>query len=157
MKTIFHLMAALAAGGSIFMSFIVAPVAFSRFPKELAGDITGSLFPAYFTMQIVCGVILLLILCAGRIPSNQWKKFALVLALTLVLCAGINLGVVTPQAREYRKDENRREEFRAAHRTSMILNLVAVLTAVGTVIVSPKLFVPVPGDGRKQGDEQSAS
>ncbi len=137
-RVIFVFFASLLAGSSIFMSFVVAPVAFRRFPKELAGDITGALFPAYFAVQIASSLLLIISLLPFFIRGHKSHITSVIFAGVILFSASLNLFAVLPQAREYRGNEKYREEFRREHSKSMILNLAAVLASAGIIVLIPR-------------------
>lgn len=129
---------ALAFGSAIFMTFVVAPMAFANFPRNIAGNITGMLFTPYFVILIVCAGFLLLAIFAGfGRPFSRKQMILALFAGVLLLTAAGNLFFVLPAAREARTDQARVAEFKTAHRTSMILNSFSLLSALGMTIFLP--------------------
>jgi|GEM_PF-792554 len=53
-------------GQMLFFITIFAPRVFKILPRELAGNLQGSIFPAYYTAGLVCGAIVLLSLLATQ-------------------------------------------------------------------------------------------
>jgi hypothetical protein len=53
-------------GEMLFFVTIFAPRVFKILPRELAGNLQGSIFPAYYTAGLVCGVVVLVSLVATQ-------------------------------------------------------------------------------------------
>ena len=131
-------------GEIVFFSFAVAPQLFGNLPVQQAGEVVGLVFPAYYGIGNLCGVVL--VACAlalrswSRPGGGLWAVAAGLAALALVasLYAGF---VVQPNASALRPQLHRpdtpaavQEEFDALHRRAVQLNggaLVAVLGLAG--------------------------
>ncbi len=133
-------LACLVTGSGLFMSFIVAPVVFSKFPKETAGEITGSLFPAYFAVQLLSPALILVILVLVLHKRILFQKMTLLFCFLLMFSGLVNYFYILPKAKAYRVDPLRKEEFRKVHGQSMILNLVAVISSLGMVCLIPNVL-----------------
>ena len=53
-------------GQMLFFITIYAPRVFKILPRELAGDLQGSIFPAYYTAGLICGAVVLLSVLATQ-------------------------------------------------------------------------------------------
>ncbi|MGD0290309.1 MAG: DUF4149 domain-containing protein [Candidatus Binataceae bacterium] len=133
-------------GGMIFFTAIIAPVVFKLLPIADAGKLVAALFPRYYIMGYIAGLICvaLSIYFVVEHPARLWwslSALALATALGLTIYAGM---IVRPQVDAVRtvvEDQNpdpaRRAEFDRLHHLSvmlnggvMLLNLSALLTTV---------------------------
>jgi uncharacterized membrane protein len=131
-------------GGMIFFTAIIAPVVFKVLPLADAGKFVAGVFPRYYILGYVAGlisVILAVYFTIERMPRMWWSfsAIALAVALGLTIYAG---AVVRPQVdavrsvvEEQNPEAARRAEFDRLHRLSvmlnggvMLLNLTALLT-----------------------------
>jgi len=76
-------------GGLWVSGLVFAPVLFSNFERELAGDIAGDLFTAMSKIGIVCGIPLLG-LSIYRARQTFWRdwKVGVIVAMLLILLVG---------------------------------------------------------------------
>jgi MFS family permease len=132
-------------GGMVFFSFFTAPAIFSRLPTSEAGKVVSAIFPRYYILGYVAGIIgfiLALYFTAAHGPRGWWglATVALALAVALTFYAG---GVVRPKvdairtvAEEQNPDPARKAEFDRLHRLSVALNgtvmVLNVIALVGT-------------------------
>lgn len=130
-------------GGLVFFTFFVAPSVFKVLPRELAGALVADIFPKYWAMGYVAGVLSLASLLAvsfivKAFPAARILLLAFMTALTFY--SGL---VIAPEARavqeeiraatEPAKAAELREEFRAIHLRSYALNMAVM--AAGVVFV----------------------
>ena len=137
---------ALAAwlGETIFFGAVVAPALFSGLSSEQAGAAVALIFPAYYVVGYVCGVLLVVTALALRQRSRPgggiWLAAAIVAGISLAVCLYAGL-VVLPDADALRlrlHDPTApaavHEQFDAAHRLAVQLNgvvLAGTLTLAG--------------------------
>lgn len=130
-------------GGMVFFSFFTAPALFSRLPIAEAGKVVSTIFPRYYILGYVAGIIgfiLALYFTIARGPRGWWSlaTIAIAIAVGLTFYAG---AVVRPQvdairtvAEEQNPDPARKAEFDRLHRLSVTLNgAVMVLNLVALV------------------------
>lgn len=74
-------------GGTVFLSFIVAPAAFTVLPsRQLAGDLVGYLLPRLYILSYVCAVLFLGGLFAEqRLLGGSLRQLVVPVALVLVM------------------------------------------------------------------------
>ncbi|VAV84607.1 hypothetical protein MNBD_DELTA01-1817 [hydrothermal vent metagenome] len=139
-----HLLSVVIWVGSImFFSFCAAPAIFKVLEREKAGEVIGVIFPRYWLVGYVCGIVgvLSLILIAAYGGGFLPLRFILVL---LMMVLGFYSGlVVGRKAREIKSDikastddaekERLRGRFKKVHAKSAILNMVTL--AIGIVVV----------------------
>jgi uncharacterized membrane protein len=129
-------------GETVFLSLVVAPSIFASFPVEEAGRVMSALFPAYYRVGAVCGVVLVVAALAlwrwTAAGGGRWGLSAALAAIMLaaVLYAGL---AIQPRVRELRDQRHRPDapadveiEFDRLHRLSVQLN--GVVLAGGLVL-----------------------
>jgi hypothetical protein len=136
-------------GGMIFFTIFTAPAVFATLPVTDAGRVVSTIFPRYYLLGYVAGVISVMLAAYftfSRGPRLWWSlsALALAIALGLTLYAG---AVVRPRIDAVRSvntdptpDPARKAEFDQLHRLSvalnggtMILNLLALLSTAAAL------------------------
>lgn len=131
-------------GAVVFLSFVVAPTIFRTLPSATAGQVMGALFPSYYAVGAVAGVVALaatLVLWrSGRAGAPLVVLVALMLGTTAY--AG---GVVQPRAAVLRPmlhtpdpAEGVREEFDRLHRLAVGLNAGVLLLGLASIVVAAR-------------------
>ncbi|MGH7907973.1 MAG: DUF4149 domain-containing protein, partial [Candidatus Binataceae bacterium] len=132
-------------GGIVFFSAFVAPVIFTRLPIAQAGAVVSVVFPRYYILGYVTGVISFILafyFAAARGPRGWWTLATVVLAIALALTIYAG-AVVRPRvdairtvAEERNPDPARRAEFDHLHHLSVVLNgavlALDVIALIGT-------------------------
>ena len=144
-----HLLAlAVWLGETVFLSFVVAPTLFSTFPQE-AGRVMSALFPWYYRIGYVCGLILLV----SSFALWRWGAGGVrgpvtvgvtALMFAAVLYAGI---VIQPRVKTLRLEvhgpnptSTAKAEFDRLHRLSVQLNSVVLFGGLAiTALAAAKL------------------
>lgn len=131
---LYRLAIACWVGGTSLFTFVLAPILFKSYNRDMAGGIVGALFPAYFTWGLVCGVIAL----AGIFMSSAVKHKTIAVAVILVMLAitSVQAFVIEPKAAALKKsitsfettpqDDPLRVQFRKLHGVSAAGNLVVI-------------------------------
>ncbi len=122
-------------GGMMFFAFFVAPALFGNLQIADAGKVVSTIFPRYYVLSYVAGVITVIIaayFAIARTPRGSWTLAALTLAVALALMVYAG-AVVRPQvdairavAEETNPDPARKAEFDRLHRLSVQLNGAAM-------------------------------
>jgi hypothetical protein len=136
-------------GGMIFFSIFTAPVIFTALPIAEAGKVVAGIFPRYYLLGYVAGIIgalLALYMAIARGPRLWWllATLALVAALALTFYAGMvirpHIDSIRAVAEEQTPDPLRKAEFDRLHRLSvainggvMLLNLLALLSTAAAL------------------------
>ena len=121
-------------GSIIFFSFFVAPVVFKTLEREKAGELVGIIFPRYYMIGYVCGVLVfaVLLLTGPETAGLKWCAWGIMMLGTASAGLGVN-----PKAKilkEKLKDASEVEKpdlearFKMLHSLSVKLN-AAVLFA----------------------------
>jgi uncharacterized membrane protein len=138
MITLFVYLLALVCwlGGMIFFSALAAPGIFNTLPLADAGKVVAGIFPRYYILGYVAGIIGVILagyFAISRTPRLWWgfATMALAIALALTLYAG---AVIRPRvdqirtvAEETNPDPARKQEFQRLHRLAVSINGVVML------------------------------
>jgi len=123
-------------GSIIFFSFIAAPAIFKALPRETAGDVVGKIFPQYYKIGCLCGVLALatLLSISDASPPDNWRLVTLGLMTLLTFFSAFRVG---PKVRRLKADlrameegadrEEKQQQFSRLHGFSMILNMIVLL------------------------------
>lgn len=118
-------------GAIIFFSAFVAPAVFTQLPVAEAGKVVSAIFPRYYALGYVCGIVALVLalyFAVARGPRGWWSgaAAALALALALALYAGAlvrpKVNAIRTVTEEQNPDPARKAEFDRLHRLSVMLN-----------------------------------
>ena len=129
-------------GVMAFLSFVVAPAAFTALAAPQAGDLVGVIFPRYYGIGVGLGVAAFAAALFLRVRSQRPTGWTVaLLALVVAIAASAWAGaVVHPQARRLRTALQNpaaaagvRDEFDHAHRTAVALNGVAMIAALASL------------------------
>jgi hypothetical protein len=138
-------------GGMVFFSIVTAPIVFSVLPKSEAGKVVSGIFPRYYILGYVAGiigVIIALYFAIARSPRIWWScaTLALAAALALTFYAG---AVVRPQvdairtvAEEANPDAARKAEFDRLHHLSVALNGGVIVLNLLALLASAAALAP---------------
>ena len=121
-------------GSIFFFSFFVAPVVFKTLEREKAGELVGIIFPRYYMIGYVCGVLVLvtLLLTGPETVGLKWCAWGIMMLGTASAGLGVNPRAKT--LKEKLKDASETEKpdlearFKTLHSLSVKLN-AAVLFA----------------------------
>jgi len=137
-------LAALAVwlGSIVFFSFFVAPTVFRTLPTDEAGRVVGTIFPNYYRLGYICGLLLLLtslVLWRGASTAAAgWVATSALAAVMLLLTLYAGL-VIQPRAHALRAQLSdpaapaAKEEFDALHRRAVQANAAGL---IGGLIVT---------------------
>ena len=133
-------------GSIIFFSFFVAPVVFKTLEREKAGELVGIIFPLYYMIGYVCGVLVLvaLLLTGPETAGLKWCAWGIMMLGTV--CAGL---AVNPKARilkEKLKDAPETEKpdlearFKTLHSLSVKLNATVLFAGLWLLWLTAVIF-----------------
>lgn len=142
MSILYRLAIAFWAGGVAIFTFLLTPIVFKAYDRDMAGQIVGALFPAYFRWGLGCGLVgcLTLLLLRGRnfIPS-------LVIIVVMLALTSFGAFYIEPRAAALKKeipsfvttpkDHPLRKEFSRLHAISAVSNLAVFGGGVVLVIL----------------------
>jgi putative copper export protein len=138
-------------GTIFFFSFFAAPSIFKILPRETAGNVVSDIFPKYYLVAYVCGLVAVISSISLLFIGNHKitgiygiRTLGLLIMLGLALYAG---QVVRPEAVEVRSEmriagENSsnypelRKNFSTLHMRSAILNSVIFIIGIALVFIN---------------------
>jgi hypothetical protein len=139
---LYRLAVAFWVGGATLFTFVLTPVIFKSYNRDMAGGIVGVLFPGYFKWGLACGVIALgaLLFAAARHRTASAIIIAIMLAIT-----AMQAFVIEPRAAALKKeipsfettppDDPLRARFRKLHGASAAGNLAVIGGGIALVIL----------------------
>ncbi|MBI5074957.1 MAG: DUF4149 domain-containing protein [Nitrospirae bacterium] len=144
------LLLSLWVGGIFLFTFVVTPVIFRSYGKDMAGEIVGKLFPSYFLFSVVVSVLSLvffLIAFQNRAVSGHTLSLllltaAVVLSLYVSVRLHPEIKKVKQEIASFEKtspDDQLRKKFRALHGQSAILNLLILADGIALLVISSRL------------------
>lgn len=151
MKTLsshlYTLFLAVWVGGIFLFTFIVTPVIFRSYGRDMAGEIVGRLFPSYFLFSIGISafslIIFLLVFQDRTVLFYRLSLALLTIALAISLYVNFSLH---PKIISVKKEiasfettppeDALRKRFRALHGQSAVLNLLMFADGVALLIIS---------------------
>ena len=119
-------------GSIIFFSFFVAPVVFKTLERDKAGEVVGIIFPHYYMIGYVSGVLVLMALLLNGPAGLKWCAWGIMMVGTAY--AGL---VVNPKAKtlkEQLKDSSEAEKSTLEVRFQNLHSLLVKLN--GAVLFS---------------------
>jgi len=138
-------------GSIFFFSLCAAPSIFKILPRNLAGDLVADIFPKYYLLGYVCGILflcsLVLLMLRGYESFsiiNYLKLLLIVIMLGFSVYAGSVLRHQVSDAKtemreqsegtlNYRVIENR---FKSLHRRSAIINVFVFVCGIAIVFIN---------------------
>ncbi len=140
---IYHLAITCWLGGTALFTFVLTPIIFKSYSRDMAGGIVGVLFPGYFRWGLACGTVALicLLLTRGRRAVVPGLLLTAMLAITATQAF-----IIEPKAAELKKeipsfettptDHPLRVQFRKLHGVSAVANMSVIAAGIVLVILS---------------------
>lgn len=139
---LYRLAVACWLGGATLFTFVLTPVIFKSYNRDIAGGIVGVLFPGYFKWGLACGVIALVVLFFST--ARRRTAAAIIISIMLAITAG-QAFVIEPRAAALKKeipsfattppDDPLRANFRKLHGISAAGNLAVIGGGIALVIL----------------------
>ena len=130
---IYHLAIACWLGGASLFTFVLTPIIFKAYSRDIAGGIVGVLFPGYFRWGLACGVVALICLLLTKGRRAIVSGIILIVMLTI---AATQVFIIEPKAAALKKeipsftttppDHPLRVQFRKLHGISAVANLAVI-------------------------------
>lgn len=135
-------------GSLIFFTFFVAPSIFKVLPGELAGELVKSLFPKYWAIGYISGILSLAALLGISFIEKGFPA-ARILILSLMTALTFYSGmVIAPKAEEVRekakqiqdpvKKEELGKEFKKLHFESYAFNMAVLVSGITFVLFTAR-------------------
>jgi hypothetical protein len=128
----YNLIISLWIGGISLFTFIITPVVFKYFERDMAGNIVGRLFPGYFMYNMALSVLALILLITLRSSFTKWGfQLSLILVIAAVI---INSFVAFKLHPEIRKVKEQIPSFESTDRASVLRRRFGKLHAVSATL-----------------------
>jgi len=121
-------------GGASLFTFVLTPIIFKSFDRDMAGGIVGALFPGYFKWGLIWGVIALAALFMS--PAVKHRTIAGVIIAFMLALTLVQAFIIEPRAAALKKeipsfettakDDPLRVRFRKLHGISAVSNLAVI-------------------------------
>jgi hypothetical protein len=142
LSIVYRLLIAFWVGGAALFTFILTPTLFKSFDRDTAGTIVGILFPGYFKVGLICGVLALGCLLFTR--EKRWLASSVIIVAMLVVTS-LQAFVIEPKAAAIKKeipsfvttpaDHPMRQKFRKLHGISAVSNLGVIGGGIALIIL----------------------
>ncbi|BEH08992.1 DUF4149 domain-containing protein [Geobacter sulfurreducens subsp. ethanolicus] len=142
LSIIYRLVIAFWVGGAALFTFILTPIIFKSYDRDMAGAIVGALFPGYFRWGLVCGIVALICLALARV---RFPKTSLVILVAMLIITALHTFVIEPKAASLKKDipsfvttpadHPLRQQFRKLHAISQAGNLAVIGGGIALIIM----------------------
>ncbi len=148
--SLYTVVLALWAGGIAAFTFVVTPVIFRSYPRDMAGEIVGRLFPVYFgynlALAVLAGALFLLVNADRTATANRLSLLLLAAAIIINLFVVFKLHpdivrvkqTVSSFERES-PDSPARNSFKKLHALSAVLNLALLADGLALLVAAPFL------------------
>jgi hypothetical protein len=147
-SSLYSLTLALWIGGIAIFTFLVTPVLFKSYPRDMAGAMVEKLFPPYFSYNLVMSVLaltLLVLLATDRSVRAYRRSIALLAAALLInIFITFKLHPETVKAKQQIASFERvspeapeRKAFARLHGLSAVLNLLLLVDGVVLLAINP--------------------
>ena len=146
----YNVLLSLWIGGMAIFTFVITPVLFKSFGRDMAGEIVGKLFPVYFPYNLVLSLLILIFLFLLRPDTTRsGYKASLILIGVAVIINIFLIFKLHPEVREIKAEIHSVEttspdspimkKFRQLHGVSMILNLLLLSDGITLLYLSSSL------------------
>ena len=142
LSILYRLAIAFWVGGASLFTFILTPIIFKSYPRDVAGAIVGHLFPAYFRWGLACGATALVV---RLIMRGKEGMAATVILAALLLITSFQAFYIEPRAAALKKDipsfettpkdHPARKSFAKLHGISAVCNLAVIAGGVALVVL----------------------
>ena len=146
----YNVLLSLWIGGMAIFTFVITPVLFKSFGRDMAGEIVGKLFSVYFPYNLVLSLLILIFLFLLRPDTTRsGYKASLILIGVAVIINIFLIFKLHPEVRKIKAEIHSVEttspdspimkKFRQLHGVSMILNLLLLSDGITLLYLSSSL------------------
>ena len=148
-QCLYNLVLALWVGGISLFTFIVTPVIFRSFGRDVAGEVVGKLFPGYFLYTLLLSILALILFLASR-PSlrksaHTWSLLLIAVAIIINTFVYFKLHPEIKKIKqeilsfEAAQESPLRKRFGQLHGVSATLNVILLADGVALLAISTVL------------------
>lgn len=149
--SLYNLILALWVGGIAIFTFVVTPVIFKSYGRDVAGEIVGKLFPGYFLYNLILSVLAIILFFKVTTDRSMFASRLSLFLLSAALIINVytvfklhpDTGKVKQEISSFEKeslDSPARKTFRKLHRVSAGLNLFLLADGITLLIAGPFLI-----------------
>lgn len=141
--SLYSLILALWVGGMFIYTFLIMPVVFRSFSRDMASAIADKLFPFYFPYNLIFSVLTLTFFLLLGLQKEAGNKISLALIIIAIIINTFVTFKLFPDIKKVKQaivsfehtdpDSPYRKQFRRLHGLSAVLNLL--LLADGTALI----------------------
>jgi hypothetical protein len=146
----YNLIIALWVGGISLFTFIVTPVIFRSFERDMAGNIVGKLFSGYFMYNLALSLLALILLITLRSSFTKWGfQLSMILVIAAVIINAFVIFKLHPEIKRIKeqvhsfetedRNSEMRRKFGKLHALSATLNLLLLADGVTLLVLSSVL------------------
>jgi hypothetical protein len=135
LRLVFCLAVAIWLGAIVCLSFVVAPIAHGRFPAHEARRFLRPMFPRYYRLGTLCGLIALGVVLLGRGSLSEEEVYRLTIPVATAMLTSLGGEWIAPKLRELDAED---QSFGWLHQISAMLNtttLAALVLAVAGAVM----------------------
>ncbi len=135
-------------GGALFFSLVVAPSLFKALPPEFAGKAVGAIFPKYYPIGYLSGIVALLCALIGSVKTGHWAPLKMLILLVMTGLALYSSLITHPKARTLKEEMQSetgktditllKSEFDHVHRVSVIHNGIILVLGVLLIVLTAR-------------------
>lgn len=135
-------------GALVFFTFFVAPSIFKVLPGELAGELVAHIFPKYWAIGYVAGVLSLAALLAISFIEKAFPAARVLLLAFMTALTFYSGMVIAPEAHAVQEEmkaakeparvQELKAEFRNLHLRSYLLNMAVIVSGVAFVFFTAR-------------------
>jgi hypothetical protein len=147
---LYNLVLSLWIGGISIFTFIITPVIFRSFGRDMAGEIVGKLFPGYFLYCLLLSFLTLALFLPNRshiaASAQKWSLLLIIVAILINLFVSVKLH---PEIRKIKQEIHsfeaesqespQRKRFMQFHGASAVLNLLLLADGTALLVISTAL------------------
>lgn len=145
--SIYNILLSLWVGGMAIFTFLITPVIFKGFERDIASAIVDKLFPFYFPYNLIISVAALVCLF---LLANIQKGIARKISLGLIIAAIVINAFITfklyPEVKMVKAeiasfestspDSLQRKAFTRLHGVSAVLNLLLLIDGIALIVIN---------------------
>ena len=134
LHSLYFLAIACWVGGAALFTFVLTPVIFRSYNRDMAGGIVGVLFPGYFYWGLVCGAVALVVVLLS--PAIRHRTLVAAILVAMLTLTSVQSFVIEPKAAALKqaipsfettpKDDPLRVQFSKLHAVSAASNLAVI-------------------------------
>jgi Ca2+/Na+ antiporter len=144
---LYEILLSLWVGGIFLFTFVVTPVIFSSYTRDVAGDIVGKLFPSYFLFSLAVPAFSLAVFSLS-FPDRHVRLYVpslvlLIAAVVISLYVSVKLHPEIKKVKQEiasfeatERDNLLRKKFKSLHAQSAVLNLILLADGVALLVMS---------------------